>query len=119
MAHFDLELHQMDVKTNFLNGNLLENVYMVQSESFIVKGFEHMVYKLKKSIYRLKQASQQWYVKFDEVIYSFGFFENQFDQCIYMKTSGSKFIFLVLYVNDILLASNDVLLLYNIKNMLS
>ena len=54
VAHFNLELHQMDVKTAFLNGNLEEEVYMDQPEGFLVKGKEHMVCKLKKSIYRLK-----------------------------------------------------------------
>ena len=75
--------------------------------------------ELKKSIYGLKQASRQWYLKFDEVITSLGFVENKVDQCIYLKTSGSKFIFLVLYVDDTLLASNDVNLLHETKALLS
>ena len=54
VAHYDLELHQMDVKTAFLNGDLEDNVYMVQPMGFSVEGKEHMVCKLKKSIYRLK-----------------------------------------------------------------
>ena len=57
VAHFDLELHQMDMKTAFLNGNLEEEVYMHQLEGFSVKEKEHMVCKLKKSIYGLKQVS--------------------------------------------------------------
>ena len=57
VAHFDLELHQMDVKTTFLNGDLEEEVYMDQPEGFKVPGKENLVYKLKKLIYRLKQAS--------------------------------------------------------------
>ena len=59
MAHYDLELHQMDVKTVFLNGDLDETIFMAQSEGFVVKGKEHMGCKLKKSIYGLKQASRQ------------------------------------------------------------
>ena len=61
VAHYDLELHQMDVKTAFLNGSLGENVYMDQLEGFSIKGKEHLACKLKMSIYGLKQASWQWY----------------------------------------------------------
>ena len=58
VAHYDLELHQMDVKTTFLNGSLEEDVCMDQPEGFSIKGKEHLTCKLKKSIYGLKQASQ-------------------------------------------------------------
>ena len=65
VAHYDLELHQMDVKTTFLNGNLEENVYMAQPKGFVMEGNERLGCRLKKSIYGLKQASRQWYLKFD------------------------------------------------------
>ena len=65
------------------------------------------------------QASRQWYLKFDHVISDFSFKEIVDDQCIYHKFKGSRFIFLVLYVNDILLASNDIDLLLEIKSFLS
>ena len=54
VAHFDLELHQIDVKTTFLNGDLDEEIYMEQPKGFIEKGKENWVCKLKKSIYGLK-----------------------------------------------------------------
>ncbi|RVW97188.1 Retrovirus-related Pol polyprotein from transposon TNT 1-94 [Vitis vinifera] len=119
VAHYDLELHQMDVKTAFLNGNIDETIYMVQPENFESKDSKQLVCRLKRSIYGLKQASRQWYRKFDQVITSFGFKENTVDQCIYLKFSGSKFIILVLYVDDILLASSDVRLLHETKRFLS
>ncbi|PKI39857.1 hypothetical protein CRG98_039762 [Punica granatum] len=90
---------------------------MKQPEGF--NDDSHKVCRLKKSIYRLKQTSRQWYLKFHKVITSFGFFKNLVDQCIYLKVSGSKFIFLVLYVDDILLASNDLGLLEETKQFLS
>ena len=83
VAHYDLELHQMDVKTAFLNGDLDEDIYMEQPEGFAIKEQEHLACKLKKSIYGLKQASRQWYIKFNNTITSFGFTENTVDQCIY------------------------------------
>ncbi|GKE55041.1 retrovirus-related pol polyprotein from transposon TNT 1-94 [Tanacetum coccineum] len=80
---------------------------------------EHMVYKLKRSIYELKQASRQWYLKFHKVISKFQFKKNAVDQCIYLKLSESKLIILVLYVDDIIPASNDLNMLYETKRFLS
>ena len=60
VAHFNLELHQIDMKTDFLNGDLEEEVYMKQPEGFFSSEGENLVCKLKKSIYGLKQASRQW-----------------------------------------------------------
>ena len=74
--------------------------------------------KLKKSIYKLKQASRQWYYKFHQVIVSFGFEMNDVDDCVYHEFSGSKHIFLVLYVDDILLATNDIGMLHKTKRFL-
>jgi hypothetical protein len=59
VAHYNLELHQMDTKMTFLNGDLEKNVYMAQSKGFVVEGKEQMGCRLKKSIYGLKQASRQ------------------------------------------------------------
>jgi hypothetical protein len=84
-----------------------------------MKGKEHMGCHMKKPIYGLKQASRQWYLKFDESIRSFGFKENEKDNCIYAKFRSEKFIFLILYVNDILLASSDASLLLEMKRFLS
>ena len=91
---------------------------MKQLEGFSSSGGEHLVCKLKKSIYGLKQASRHWYLKFHDVISSFSFMENIIDQCIYQKSSGSKICFLVLYVDDILLATNDKGLLHEVKQIL-
>ena len=66
--YYDYEIWQMDVKTVFLNGNLEEEIYMLQPESFIAKNQEYMVCKLKRSIYGLKQASRSWNIRFDQAI---------------------------------------------------
>ena len=83
VAHYDIKLHQMNVKTAFLNGDLEEEVYMDQPEGFSMEGESQMVCKLNKSIYGLKQASRQWYIKFNTIITSFGFKKNIVDLCIY------------------------------------
>jgi hypothetical protein len=119
VTHYDLELHQINIKTVFLNGDLQESVYMAQPEGFAIEGKENMGCRLKKFIYVLKQASRQWYLKFDEVIKIFGFVKNQVDNCVCIKIKGSIFIILVLYVDDILLASSDKNLLHETKRFLS
>jgi hypothetical protein len=75
--------------------------------------------RLKKLIYGLKQASRQWYLKFDKTIKEFGFKENIEDNCVYAKFKNGKYIFLILYVDDILLASSNVSLLLETKRFLS
>jgi len=92
---------------------------MARPEGFVIEGKEQLGCKLKKSIYGLKQAFRQWYLKFDEVIKKSGFIENVVDNCIYIKIKGSSFIILVLYVDDILLASSDKNLFYETKGFLS
>jgi hypothetical protein len=110
MTHYDLELHQIVVKTTFLNGNLYENVYMAQPKCFIVEEKENLGCHITKSIYGLKQTSSQWYLKFDDTI-KIRFKKNEEDNCIYAKFKNENFIFLVLYMDDILLANSDVHLL--------
>ena len=92
---------------------------MDQPEGFEIKEKDQMVCKLKKSIYELKQDSRQWYIKYNYTITSFGFKEITVDRCIYQKISGIKFILLILYVDDILLAGNDLGTLRETKDFYS
>lgn len=62
-------MHQLDVKSAFLNGELKEEVYLEQSEGFVQKGKEHLVCRLKKALYGLKQAPMSWYEKIDSFFY--------------------------------------------------
>ena len=119
VAHFDLKLHQMGVKTAFLNVEIDETIYMEQPKNFVTRDPKSMVCKLKKSLYGLKQSPRLWYHKFHTSITSFSFMMNPADECIYHKFSGSKYIFLALYVNEILLATNDLNLLRDTKQFLS
>jgi hypothetical protein len=118
-AFFDYEIWQMDVKTAFLNGNVEEELYMIQPEGFVDPKDAGKVCKLQRSIYGLKQASRSWNLRFDEVIKGFGFVQNYKEACVYKKVSGSSVAFLVLYVDDILLIGNDVELLNSIKGYLN
>ena len=117
-AYHDCEIWKMDVKTAFLNGNLLEDVYKTQPEGFVQPKNSGKVCKLQRSIYGLKQASQSWNLRFDESVKGFGFVKNKDEPCVYKKISGSAVVFLVLYVDDILLTWNDIPTLQNVKSWL-
>ena len=104
----------MDVKTAFLNAHLQEEVYMIQPEGFVWKD-PNKVCKLQKSIYGIKQASRSWNIRFDEIIKMFGFIKNEDEPCVYKKISGSIVVFLILYVDDILLIGNDIPSLQSVK----
>ncbi|GKB46828.1 zinc finger, CCHC-type containing protein [Tanacetum coccineum] len=104
----NLIIHQMDVKTAFLNGDLDEEVYMNQPQGFIMPGNENKVCKLIKSLYGLKQAPKQWHQKFDEVVLSNGYLLNQADKCVYSKFDESgKRVIICLYVDDMLIFGTD------------
>ena len=118
VTHFDLKLHQIDVNIAFLNEEIDETIYMEHPKNFVIGDSKSIVCKLKKSLYGLKQSTCQWYQKFYRIISSFSFAINLVDKCIYHKFSGRKYIFLVLYVDDILLDSNDVNLLHDTKKLL-
>ena len=87
-ASYGLIVHQMDVKTAFLNGELEEEIYMDQPDGFVVKGEERKVCKLLKSLYGLKQAPKQWHEKFDRTLTSAGFTINEADRCVYYRHGG-------------------------------
>jgi Reverse transcriptase (RNA-dependent DNA polymerase) len=96
------EIWQMDIKTAFLNGNLEDDVYMIQPTGFEDPKNVEKVCKLLISIYRLKQASRSWNLQFDEEVRMFDFIKCEKEPYVYKKTSGSAIAFLILYVDDIL-----------------
>jgi hypothetical protein len=103
---FDFKVEQMDVKTTFLHGDLEEEIYMKQPEGYVVKGKKELVCKLKKSMYGLKQSPRMWYQKFDTYMLGLGFTRSKEDHCLYFKLIGDHLIYLVLYVDDMLLIGN-------------
>jgi hypothetical protein len=102
-AAYKLLVHQMDVKTIFLNGELEEEIYMQQLEGFVVKGQESKVCCLIKSLYDLKQAPIQWHEKFNNTLTTIRFCVHKTNKCVYYRFSGSKGVILCLYVDDILI----------------
>ncbi|GKE17401.1 putative RNA-directed DNA polymerase, partial [Tanacetum coccineum] len=117
-AYYDYEIWQMDVKTAFLNGRINDDVYMVQPEGFVNPKHPGRVCKLQRSIYGLKQASKSWNKRFDEEIKKYGFTQNPDKPCVYKRASGSNTVFLILYVDDILLMGNNIPMLKDVKSWL-
>ncbi|RVW84134.1 Retrovirus-related Pol polyprotein from transposon TNT 1-94 [Vitis vinifera] len=117
---FDLELDQLDVKTAFLHGNLEEEIYMKQPEGFVDSEKSDHVCFLKKSLYGLKQSPRQWYKRFDAFMVSHEFMRNQYDSCVYFKTlPDGSFIYLLLYVDDMLIAAKNRAEINKLKQLLS
>jgi len=119
VASHDLELEQLDVKTAFLHGELEEEIYMDQPEGFIVPGKENYVCKLKRSLYGLKQSPRQWYKRFDSFMLSHGFKRSKYDSCVYLKHDNGSPIYLLLYVDDMLIAAKSRKDITTLKKLLS
>ena len=93
----------------FLHGDLEEEIYISQPEGFKVVGKENSVCKLRKSLYGLKQSLRQWYKRFDTFMIAQKFTRSEFDHCVYFKRLESgNFIYLLLYVDDMLIASKSL-----------
>jgi hypothetical protein len=118
-ASFGLTIHQMDVKTAFLNGELEEEIYMDQLNKFIANGQEDNVCKLLKSLYGLKQAPKHWHEKFDKTLTSAGFVMNEANLCVYYRYGGGEGVILCLYVDDILIFGSSLKVIEEVKKFLS
>jgi len=118
-ASYGLLVHQMNVKTTFLNEELDEMIYMDKSDGFVVKNEEQKVCKLLKYLYGLKQAPKQWHEKFDATLSSAGFAVNEADRCVYYRHSGGQTVILCLYVDDILIFGTNIDVINEVKSFLS
>ena len=90
----DLKLHQIDIKSAFLNGELNEEIYMEKPVGFGIQGQKHQVCKFFKSIYGLKQSSRRSNIQFHNVVMSHNFEMIEEDHCVYIKRSKYKLVIL-------------------------
>lgn len=104
------KIHQMDVKTAFLNGIIEEEVYLEQPKGFVVNNKQTHVCKLKKALYRLKQAPWAWYERIDHHLTKLGFTKNNADSNLYFKVLQGDMLIMVLYVDDHLITWEDYLI---------
>ena len=116
----DMELDQLNVKTAFLHGRLQEEILMCQLEGYENPKKKDYVYLLKKSLYGLKQSPRQWYLRFDDFMVSNRFRRCNYDCYVYFKlVNSSVYVCLLLYVDDILLASKDRRVIEQLKLLLN
>ena len=108
----------MDVETAFLNGNLDEEIYMVQPEGYGIPGKEHLVCKLKKSLYGLKQSSRCWNTVFKKYMESNKFKQSTADPCVYIRTAETMIIVAV-YVDDLIVIAETEEEMKKVKQNLS
>ena len=106
-AELDLKMLQLDVKTAFLNGDLHEDLYMVQPMGFIQPGREDAVCKLNRSLYGLKQVSRAWNTKFHNALAGFGFVRSSADQCVYVLQEKGCLTIISIWVDDGLIRSSS------------
>lgn len=115
-AQYDLEIDQMDAISAFLQGEIKEELYIVQPKEFRIGD---KVCKLKKAIYGLKQASREWNLKLDAAIKSIGFRQSEIDLCVYYLIKGKLMTFIAVHVDDLMIFSNDKEVRSHLKNQLS
>ena len=102
------EVHQMDVKSAFLNGSLEEEVFVTQPPGFVMKGRETEVYKLHKALDGLKQAPRAWNKRIDTFLLQIGFMRCTTEYGVYVKgESLSDILIVCLYVDDLLITGKD------------
>jgi hypothetical protein len=118
VAQHGWTLHQMDVKSDFLDGDLKEEVYMTQPPRFEVEGKEHKVCKLIKALYDLKQEPRAWYAKMDEYLKNVGFHRSESNDTLYFRMQGKNLVIIVLCVYDLIITGNHEVHIQQVKQKL-
>ena len=106
----DMEIHQMDVNSAFLNGILKEEIYMKQPPGFVSQDLPNAVLRLKKSIYGLKQASRVWYQTLRAFLIGKGFTQSKVDSCIFYRNTSEGLVMIAVYVDDCCIVADKPLL---------
>jgi hypothetical protein len=114
----DWPVHQLDVTNAFLHGTLTETIYCTQPVGFVDHAQPDLVCKLNKSLYGLNQAPRAWYSRFATFLCSRGFVEAKSDTSLFILRHGSDTVYILLYVDDIVLTASSRELLRRIISCL-
>ena len=118
-VQFNWPLRQLDVRNAFLHGHLKEKVYMVQPSGYVDSRFPNHVCKLQKSLYGLKQAPRAWFERFSTQLLHMGFESSQVDSSLFILRYNKILVYLLVYVDDIVLTGNSPDFLQSLINQLS
>eukprot|EP00253_Pinus_taeda_P004944 PITA_04944 len=110
-AQIGWHIHQVDVKTAFLNGVIEEEVYIEQPEGFEVFSSESHVCRIKRALYGLKQAPRAWYTRIDNYFIGLGFSKSEVDPNLYQIVVEGKLLIIILYVDDLILTGDELLIM--------
>ncbi|GAX78889.1 hypothetical protein CEUSTIGMA_g6328.t1 [Chlamydomonas eustigma] len=106
-AQQEMHLHQMDVKSSFLNAELDEDVY-IQLPPELETGGDRQVYQLQKAVYGLKQAPRAWYNKLKDLLAGLGFKQSEADPAVYFQFMNGQLEIILTHVDDLLIAAADL-----------
>jgi len=112
----EMHVHQMDVISAYVQGELNDDIYMEQPEMFVEHGHEEKVCKLLKPLYGLKQAGREWYKKLDSYITEIGGKRTAADPCVYVFDKENERVIVIVYVDDLILASKELTRIEYIKS---
>lgn len=102
----NLYINQLDVESAFLNGKVSNDIYIQQPQGYVID--KTKVCKLKKSLYGLKESPIIWYNTFKKFVESIGFKNSKFDSCLYIYKTEKDLIYLLVFVDDLLICSKDL-----------
>jgi hypothetical protein len=110
-ASMGWSLHQMDLKTTFLNGAIEEEVHIEKPQGFELHSRDTHVYRLKKYLYGLKQYPRAWYARIDNYLMRLGFSKIHADPNVYYKVVNNEPVILLLYVDDLFIIGEESLII--------
>lgn len=118
-AKNEWEVHHLDVKSAFLNGVLLEEVYVSQPKGYVKEGQEQKVYKLFKALYGLRQAPRAWYSQLNKCLLRLGFTKCPYEHAVYIRKEGSETLLVGVYVDDLIITGSNLSHIVKFKGEMS
>ena len=118
----DLELHQIDIKGAYLNGELTDRevIFMQQPPGYHAPGSAHLVCRLRKTLYGLKQSGRRWYQRLVEIMLThLGFSRCDVDQAVFFRREGKAIIVVLVHVDDCTIAATSITLITDFKARIS